>query len=84
MHLQERAGIHLGRSTASPQTRVGVPEVAQTKVRNDSLPVGLVQQDVFKLDVAVDVALAVQVAQPCQDLSEEEPGDLLCDEMSPS
>ena len=38
---------------------------------------GLVQQDVFKLDVAVDDALAVQVAQPCQDLSEEEPGDLL-------
>ena len=38
---------------------------------------GLVQQDVLKLDVAVDDALAVQVAQPCQDLSEEEPGDLL-------
>ena len=38
---------------------------------------GLVQQDVFKLDVAVNDALAVQVAQPCQDLSEEEPGDLL-------
>ena len=38
---------------------------------------GLVQQDVLQLDVAVDDALAVQVAQPCQDLSEEEPGDLL-------
>ena len=35
------------------------------------------QQDVFKLDVAVYDALAVEVAQPCQDLSEEEPGDLL-------
>ena len=35
---------------------------------------GLVQQDVFQLDVAVDDALAVQVAQPRQDLPEEDPG----------
>ena len=35
---------------------------------------GLVQQDVLQLDVAVDDALAVQVAQPRQDLPEEDPG----------
>ena len=57
-------------TTASPQSRVGVPEIAQTKVCNDSLPVGLVQQDVIKLAVAV----LCSPAQPRQDLSEEEPG----------
>ena len=32
---------------------------------------------IFKLDVPVDDALAVQVTQPRKDLSEEKPGDLL-------
>ena len=56
---------------------VAAPATLETKVRNDSLPVGLIPQDILKLDVPVDDALAVQVTQPRKDLSEEKPGDLL-------
>ena len=56
---------------------VAAPATLETKVRNDSLPVGLIQQDILKLHVPVDDALAVQVTQPRKDLSEEKPGDLL-------
>ena len=58
----KKESVHLSRATASPQYGVGVPVVAQTKVGNDSLTVGLVQQDVLHLDVAVDDALQELVA----------------------
>ena len=76
MNPKEEFQSHLSRSTASFQSGVSVPEVAQPKVRNNSLPLGLVEQDVLQLDVAVDDALAVQVAESRQDLFEEAPGDL--------